>query len=175
MIPFPCGVFDGNGRSNGMNYAPEELENTVFRSVVFGGYDKSSVDEAIRKIVSDYHEREKEALDLKSKVDLLTETVNHYKTIEESMQHCLIIAQHTSDEMISNANEKAKDILDQAGVASQKLVDDAYRQVNKIKFSYDDIQAKLYTFKVKNEALLKSQLDILGQISSRSGAADEEK
>lgn len=147
-----------------MNYTPEKLEKLRFSTSLFGGYNKNDVDEVIRKIASDCRERDQELLDLKSKADVLTETVNHYKTIEESMQHCLIIAQHTSDEMVKSANEKAKDILSQADVTSQKLVSDAYQQANKIRFSYDDIKAKIYTFKVKNEALLKSQLDVLKQM-----------
>jgi cell division initiation protein len=148
-----------------MNYVSEDLERIIFCTSLFGGYRKKPVDDAIQRILDDYREREKEITELKSKVSVMTETVEHYKTIEESMQHCLIIAQHTSDEMIKSANEKAKDIIFQADATSQKLVNDAYQQANKIKFSYDDIKAKIYSFKVKSEALLKSQLDVLGQLS----------
>lgn len=148
-----------------MNYVSEDLERITFCTSLFGGYRKKPVDDAIQRILDDYREREKEITELKSKVSVMTETVEHYKTIEESMQHCLIIAQHTSDEMIKSANEKAKDIIFQADSTSQKLVNDAYQQANKIKFSYDDIKAKIYSFKVKSEALLKSQLDVLGQLS----------
>ncbi len=156
-----------------MNYATEKLGSLKFCSSVFGGYNKNDVDKAIRNIISDYRETDKNMAELKNKVDVLTETVNHYKTIEESMQHCLIIAQHTSDEMIKNANEKAKDILSQADATSQKVVSDAYQQASKIKFSYDDMKAKIYTFKAKSEALLKSQLDVLKQMDSESGKPSE--
>lgn len=151
-----------------MNYTPDKLEKLSFRTSFFGGYHKNDVDRLIREIVSDYRENSKAILDLKSKVDVMTETVNHYKTIEESMQHCLIIAQHTSDEMVKSASEKAKDILSQADTASQKLVSDAYQQANKIKFSYDDVKAKIFSFRAKNEALLKSQLDVLKQMDGGS-------
>lgn len=151
-----------------MNYVPENLDGITFGISLLGGYNKTAVLETIRKITDDYREREKEILELQNRVAVLQETVAHYKTIEESMQHCLIIAQHTSDEMIKNANEKAKDILSQADVTSQKLVDDAYEQANKIKFSYEDMKNKIYTFKLKSEALLKSQLAVLSQLSGSS-------
>lgn len=151
-----------------MNYVPENLDGITFGISLLGGYNKTAVLETIRKITDDYREREKEILELQNRVAVLQETVAHYKTIEESMQHCLIIAQHTSDEMIKNANEKAKDILSQADVTSQKLVDDAYEQANKIKFSYEDMKNKIYTFKLKSEALLKSQLAVLSQLNGSS-------
>lgn len=148
-----------------MNYVPENLDGITFGTSLLGGYNKNVVLETIQKVAEDYREREKEILELQNKVVVLQETVAHYKTIEESMQHCLIIAQHTSDEMIKNANEKAKDILSQADMTSQKLVNDAYEQANKVKFSYDDMKAKIYTFKLKSEALLKAQLDVLNQLN----------
>lgn len=151
-----------------MNYVSENLDGITFGISLLGGYNKTAVLETIRKITEDYREREKEILELQNRVAVLQETVAHYKTIEESMQHCLIIAQHTSDEMIKNANEKAKDILSQADVTSQKLVDDAYEQANKIKFSYEDMKNKIYTFKLKSEALLKSQLAVLSQLNGSS-------
>ena len=151
-----------------MNYVPKNLDCITFHTSLFGGYNKNTVSETIRKIAEDYREKEKEILELQNKVAVLQETVDHYKTIEESMQHCLIIAQHTSDETIKNANEKAKDILSQADTTSQKLVNDAYEQANKIKISYDDMKSKIYTFKLKSEALLKSQLDILNQLDGDS-------
>ncbi len=148
-----------------MNYVSENLESMSFCTSLFNGYRKEAVDDFLRKILEDYREKEREISELKNRVTVMTETVEHYKTIEESMQHCLIIAQHTSDEMVKSAAEKAKDIISQADSTSQKLVNDAHQQANKIKFSYDDMKAKIYSFKVKSEALLKSQLDVLGQLS----------
>jgi cell division initiation protein len=148
-----------------MNYVSGDLDGITFGSSFFGGFNKASVLETMQKVAEDYREREKEIKELQNKVELLQETVAHYKTIEESMQHCLIIAQHTSDEMIKSANEKSKDILAQADATSQKIVQDAYEQANKVKLSYEDMKNKIYTFKVKSEALLKSQLDVLNQLA----------
>lgn len=153
-----------------MNYAPEDLDAKTFCTSMVGGYRKSAVDETIQSIAADYREAEKEMAELKSKVSVLTETVEHYKTIEESMQHCLIIAQHTSDEMVRTAGQKSRDILSEADATSQKMINDAYQQVNKIKSSYDEIKAQIYSFRVKSEALIKSQLDVLNQLS---GGHDE--
>ncbi len=156
-----------------MNYTPDKLEKLGFRTSIFGGYNKGDVDGAVRDIVSDYRAKEREILDLEGRIDVMAETVNHYKTIEESMQHCLIIAQHTSDEMVKSADEKAKDILAQADATARKIVDDAHQQANRIKFSYDDMKSKIFSFRVKNEALLKSQLDVLKQMNEEADAPEK--
>lgn len=158
-------VHSKRGRANRVNYIPEDLENIKFCKAFIGGYNKNDVDEAVKKVAVDYREKDEKLIDLENQLAAMEEVVNHYKTIEESMQHCLILAQHTSDEMIKSANEKAKSILSDADATSQKIVGDAYQQANKIKFSYEDMKAKIYSFKVKNEALLKSQLDVLSQLS----------
>ncbi|MCI1965232.1 MAG: DivIVA domain-containing protein [Oscillospiraceae bacterium] len=151
-----------------MFYVPEDLEGLTLHKSFLGGYRQREVDAVMRKITNDYREKERELEDLKSQVSVMKETVQHYKTIEESMQHCLIIAQHTSDEMIHNADSKAKEILAQADSTSQKVVEDAYRQANQVKLSYENIKAQISSFKLKSAALLKSQLDVLNQLDNES-------
>lgn len=151
-----------------MNFLSDDIRVLRFNGVVINGYNRKQVDEVIRQIEEDYREKEDTIEDLKNKISILKETVDHYKSIEESMQHCLIIAQHTGDEIVKSANEKAKDILDDADSTSHRLISEAYQQANKIKLSYDDLKAKVSTYRMRSEAILKSQLDVLQQLPDDS-------
>lgn len=151
-----------------MNYLSDDIRVLRFGGAVLYGYSRKQVDEALRRIEEDYREKEETIEDLKNKISILKETVDHYKTIEESMQHCLIIAQHTGDEIVRNANEKAKEILDDADSTSHRLISEAYQQANKIKLSFDDLKAKVSNYRLRSEAILKSQLDVLSQIPDES-------
>lgn len=146
-----------------MNFLSDDIRVLRFDGAVINGYNRKQVDTAIRQIEEDYREREETIEELKNKISMLRETVDHYKTIEESMQHCLMIAQHTGDEIVRSANEKAKDILDDADSTSHRLISEAYQQASKIKLSYDDLKAKVNTYRMRSEAILKSQLDVLYQ------------
>lgn len=146
-----------------MNYTPVNLENLILKKS-FRGYNKSQVNEVMSKIVDDYQNTISEIEELRSRVSVLDETVNHYKTIEEAMQHCLIIAQKTSDEMKTNASHQAQNIVNEAQLTANKLVNEANCEVNRIKTSYDDMKNKIFTFKSKAEALLGAQLDVLRQL-----------
>lgn len=148
-----------------MNYSSSDMENIIFRKKTFGGYDKENVNETMRKVSEDYRSAEKEISELKDKIAVLAETVEHYKTIEESMQHCLIIAQHTSDEIVKSANDKADDIVAQADAKSQNIINNAKEEANKLKLTYDDMKSKIKTLKLKSEALMKSSLEIISQLA----------
>lgn len=142
-----------------MNYTPENLENTTIHKSILYGYNKSQVDDMLAKITADYKE-------LNDRLSVMDETVRHYKSIEEAMQHCFILAQHTSDEMKLIAAEKAKGIVQEAETTSQKMVSDASQEVNRIKFAYEEMKSKLFTLKTTSEALLNAQLDVLKQLEN---------
>jgi cell division initiation protein len=147
-----------------MNCTPEKLGEITFCKAVFNGYKKSQVDDELSKIIEDYNENIDKINDLKDRVSSLTEAVERYKSVEEAMQQCLMLAQQTSDDIKTSASEKAKGIIDEAEATSQKLISDATLEVNKIKLTYEDSKSKIYTFKVKSQALLQAQLDVLKQM-----------
>lgn len=149
-----------------MNYTPQDLESINF-SKVFIGYNKNQVDEVLTKIICDYNNITNETKELKSRISVLDETVQHYKSIEESLQHSVIIAHHTSNTIKESACEKAKTIIEEAELTARKMVNDANQEVNKVKFEYEGIKSKLYTFKTKSEALLYAQLEVLEQLSDK--------
>jgi len=147
-----------------MNYTPNDLQNLTFKRS-FMGYSEDMVNEVLDKIIEDYSAYIRENIELKDKVALLNEGLQHYKTIEESLQNTLIAAQQTSEDIKKNAYEKAENIIKEAEVKAQKIINDANQEVVKIKFEYEELRKKLYVFKSKAEALLLSQLEILKQIT----------
>ncbi|HHW47042.1 MAG TPA: DivIVA domain-containing protein [Clostridiaceae bacterium] len=147
-----------------MNYTPNDLQNLTFKKS-FMGYSEDMVNEVLDKIIEDYSAYIRENIELKDKVALLNEGLQHYKTIEESLQNTLIAAQQTSEDIKKNAYEKAENIIKEAEVKAQKIINDANQEVVKIKFEYEELRKKLYVFKSKAEALLLSQLEILKQMT----------
>ena len=147
-----------------MNYTPNDLQNLTFKKG-FMGYSEDMVNEVLDKIIEDYSAYIRENIELKDKVALLNEGLQHYKTIEESLQNTLIAAQQTSEDIKKNAYEKADNIIKEAEMKAQKIINDANQEVVKIRFEYEDLRKKLYIFKSKAEALLLSQLEILKQIT----------
>jgi cell division initiation protein len=147
-----------------MNYTPNDLQNITFKKAIIGGYNEDAVNEVLDKAIEDYSAYIHENIELKDKINVLNEGVQHYKTIEDSLQNTLIVAQQTSEDIKKNAYEKAENIAKEAELKAQKLINDANQEVVKIRFEYEDMRKKLYIFKSKAETLLLSQLEILKQM-----------
>ncbi len=146
-----------------MNYTPNDIQNIVFGKKIMG-YSEDEVNDVLDRIIEDYNAYIRENIELKDKLSLLNEGLQHYKTIEDSLQNALLIAQKTGEEIKKNSYEKAENIIKEAEIKAQRIINDANQQVVKIKFEYEEMRKKLHVFKSRVEALLISQLEILKQI-----------
>lgn len=146
-----------------MNYTPNDLQNITFKKT-FMGYSEDVVNDVLDKIIEDYSAFIRENIELKDKLALLNEGLQHYKTIEESLQNTLLVAQQTGEDIKKNAYEKAENVIKEAEIRSQKIINDANQEVIKIKFEYEDMRKRLHIFKSKSETLLLSQLEIIKQM-----------
>lgn len=87
---------------------PQEIEKKVFVKAVFGGYEMASVDDFIETFAEDYNALYKENAILKSKLKVLVEKVEEYRSTEDVMRMTLLAAQKTSNEMVEEAKAKSE-------------------------------------------------------------------
>jgi Cell division initiation protein len=153
-----------------MNYTPKELENMQIRKDLVYGYSRDQVDKMITKISQDYRVYIKENEELRKEVDNLQQSLYHYKRIEEALQHTLVLAQQTGENIKNTAQEKADKILRDADTGAQKILKDANRQVTRVNAEYETLKENLQSFKIKSQSmlgtlqdLLKSSFDDLGE------------
>lgn len=151
-----------------MNYTPNELQNITFKKSIMG-YSEDSVNEVLDKVIEDYSAYIRENIELKDKLALLNEGLQHYKTIEESLQNTLLVAQQTGEEIKRNAYDKADNVIKEAEIRSQRIVNEANQEVIKIKFEYEDMNKRLHVFKAKAETLIMSQLELLNHMFEDQG------
>jgi len=90
---------------------PQEITNKEFVKAIFGGYDMSTVDEFIDSIAGDYSALYKENAILKSKIKVLVEKVEEYRSTEDAMRMALLTAQKMSEDIITDANKKRDTML----------------------------------------------------------------
>ena len=147
-----------------MYYTPEDFKCLCIKKSLVNGYCRKQVDAILAQVGEDYISMARETVEMKSKIDLLNENIQHYKILEESLQHSIIVAQHASEQIKTNACEKAKNITDEAEVSAQKIIEVANLEIVKARGKLDEIKGQLYSFKTKSEALISAQLDVLKQL-----------
>ena len=116
-----------------MNYTPNDLDNIKFKKN-FMGYNEDQVNDVLDSAIQDYELYIKENIELKDRISVLNEGIQHYKNIEESLQNTLVVAQQTGEEIKKNAYDKADNIVKEAEIRSQKIINDANQEVIKIRF-----------------------------------------
>jgi cell division initiation protein len=155
---------------------PLDIENKKFSKQVMNGYSVEEVDDFLDDLTIDYTKNYKEATELKSKITELTQSLEHYKTIEETLQNTLIMAQSTAEDVKKVAKQQADQIVNEAKQQSEKIISDAKSAaqtqldalnselISKNK-QLEDVKKQFDIYKAKMESLLISQLELIKDIN----------
>ena len=144
---------------------PLEIENKTFSKQVVNGYSTNEVHEFMTSLLKDYEQLYKENIEYKDKIAMLNQGIQHYKSIEETLQNALIVAQGTAETVKQNAKAEADNILKQAEINATRSVDEIKKQILEKEIQYGETKKQFDVYKAKMEALLISQLEILKEMN----------
>ena len=108
---------------------PQEVSERAFPKASFGGYNMAQVDEFLDVLTEDYSALYSENAVLKSKMKVLVEKVEEYRSTEEAMRKALMSAQRMADEMIKEAQDRRDQILQEARTEAEKHVEAVRKEV----------------------------------------------
>lgn len=145
---------------------PLDIENKKFAKQMMNGYNVEEVDEFLDDLTVDYEKIVKESKELKVKVEELESKMEHYKTIEDTLQNTLVVAQSTAEDVKEVAKQQAEQIIREAEGNARKSVEDLGQEILLKKKELEDIKRQFDVYKAKMEALLISQLEILKDINN---------
>ena len=144
---------------------PLDIENKKFSKQMMNGYNVEEVDEFLDDLTGDYEKAYKQSTELKARVDELESSLLHYKTIEDTLQNTLVMAQTTAEEVKDVARQQAEQIIKEAEGNARKSVDDLGQEILMKKKELEDIKKQFDVYKAKMESLLISQLELLKDIN----------
>ena len=144
---------------------PLDIENKKFSKQMMNGYSVEEVDDFLDDLTEDYTSNYREATELRSKIEELNQSLEHYKNIEATLQNTLIMAQKTADDVKNIAKQQADQILNEARGSARKQVDDLDNEIIAKKRELDDIKKQFDLYKAKMESLLISQLELIKDIN----------
>ena len=99
---------------------PSDIQNKKIKKKL-KGYDCDAVDDFLDLVIQDYDTLCKENMALREKIDMLTETVERYKEIEETMHRSLDVARQSAQDIKNNANMEAEAIINRAKMDATRL------------------------------------------------------
>ena len=155
---------------------PLDIENKKFNKQMMNGYNVEEVDDFLDQLVEDYGKNYKDLATMTSKVEELTNSLNHYKNIETTLQNTLVMAQTTAEEVknvakqqseqiISEAKKQADEMLKASKEDSRKTLNNLEEQIRIKEKELDDMKKQFDIYKAKMESLLISQLELIKEIN----------
>ncbi|MDD7793964.1 DivIVA domain-containing protein [Clostridium sp. 'White wine YQ'] len=141
-----------------MKITPADISNKEFKRGL-RGYSPEEVDEFLDEIVENYEEIYKENSHLKDTVTNLTEKLDHYNKIENTIQNTLLLAQNAAEQARSSSQKEADLIVKNANDAAQKILDKAHGDVIQINDEYDKVKQEFVRFRAKFRNFMNTQLE----------------
>ena len=144
---------------------PLDIENKKFSKQMMNGYSVEEVDDFLDELTLDYTKNYKEVNELRSKVEELNKSLEHYKAIEETLQNTLVMAQSTAEDVKKVARQQAEQIINEAKGNAQKQASDLDNEIIAKKKELEDVKKQFDIYKAKMESLLISQLELIKDIN----------
>ena len=144
---------------------PLDIENKRFSKQMMNGYSVEEVDEFLDEIGVDYAKKNKELLEASKKVEDLNRDLERYRSLEETLQNTLVMAQSTAEEVKNVAKQQAEQLVAEAKSSAEKEANDLEQQIIYKKKSLEDLQKQFDIYKAKMESLLISQLELIKEVN----------
>lgn len=144
---------------------PLDIENKKFSKQMMNGYNVEEVDDFLDDLTVDYGKNYKEITELRTKIEELNKSLEHYKTIEKTLQDTLVMAQTTAEDIKNVAKQQADQIINEAKGSAKKQAEDLENEITLKTKELDDIKKQFDIYKAKMESLLISQLELLKDVN----------
>ncbi len=148
---------------------PQDVQTQEFPKAVFGGYDMTSVDNFLETMTEDYASLYKENAILKSKLKVLVEKVEEYRSTEDSMRMALLTAQKMGDDLLEEAKRKKEEILAEAEQVYQKKVEETNASIAVEEARLNAAKSATADYVNGVKALIASHVDVLSRLDEITG------
>jgi cell division initiation protein len=138
---------------------PLDIESKSFRKSL-SGYSTSEVRQFMKEVLANYEKIYKENIELKDKINLLNEGIQYYKTIEETLQNTLLLAEKTAEDTKINARTKAEQIEKEAELKAEVIINEAKNEVYRISQIKEQMISSYDASKIQIKQFLKAQLEL---------------
>jgi len=142
-----------------MTLTPLDIHNKEFK-VGFRGYVEGEVDDFLDQVVKEFEALIRENGELKDRLDNLDQALERYRTIEDSLNKTLLLAQQAAEEVRSVGGREAELIRERALMEAKRIVDEAKLQARQGVEDYSEMRREAELFRLRMKTMLQAQLEI---------------
>ena len=153
----------------------QDIETVTFEKAVFGGYDMKSVDDFLEKIAKDFNAMQKENATLKSKMKVLVDKIEEYRSVETGMRKALMSAQSIAAETVEKAKAESEQMLRETEEKAAARQAELSALIREEEGKLDAAQKASSTFIQNMLAQYEAEIAHLNEIFKASGVMEQEK
>jgi len=138
---------------------PLDIHNKEFNRA-FRGYSEAEVDEFLDLVVKEFESLIRENAELKDRLDEVERTLERYRSIEETLNKTLVLAQQAAEEARAQGEREAELIRERARADAERIVKEAREQARRAVTDYEEMRREAELFRLRMKTLLRAQLEL---------------
>ncbi len=143
-----------------MALTPLDIHNREFgRSL--RGYHPGEVDDFLDEIVREYDNALQENEILREEIQELRSRVEQYRQMEDTLQHTLVIAQETAEEVRENARKEAQVMIGEARAEMQRIRAEGDDHIDSMKRESERLRSQITEYLARAKANLITKMEII--------------
>jgi cell division initiation protein len=142
-----------------------DVQHKTFKRAL-QGYDRVDVDQFLDEIIETLEDEASARAALEAEIADLKERISHFKSMEESLQSTLLLAQRTADEVKAAAHKEADLIRQEARLAGEREVGAIGDRIEETRREHQRIIDAAEQAKSEIRSLLMSHLALIDRPSS---------
>ena len=138
-----------------------DIQHKSFKKAL-QGYDRGDVDQYLEEIMETLEDEAHVRAALEGEVADLKERISHFKSMEDSLNQTLLLAQRTADEVKAHAHKEADLIKQQARISAEReiaelgdRIDDARREAQRHQDTAEKAKSELRSLLMSHLAILE--------------------
>lgn len=125
------------------------------------GYQKKEADEFLHEIFRDYESLYRENMELKDKINVLSDGLKYYKDLEKTLQKTLVVAEKAAEETTNASKKKAEGIEQKARLMADAMVNEAKKEADRIYSSVKALSQQYESYRIQCRQLATAHLEML--------------
>ena len=147
----------------------QDIREKGFERVRLNGYDMAAVDEFLEELADDVAASQKENAVLKSKMKVLVDKVEEYRSNEEALNAAILSAQKLAVQIENEARQRAAATIAEAEEKARETIGSISDRADAEEKRLADAKAAAAKYIEAAKALCNTQLGKLGKIAGEMG------
>ena len=153
----------------------QDIREKGFERARINGYDMASVDEFLEELADDVAATQKENAVLKSKMKVLVDKIEEYRSNEEALNAAILSAQKLAVQIESEARQRAANTIAEAEAKARETIGSISDRADAEEKRLADAKAAAAKYIDAAKAVCSAQISKLDAIANDLGVAKEEE